>query len=845
MKFSTYRFTLDLQKHQSQLSIACSQYDSAIRLNISLTDGGNPYFISDGCSAVLYGKKPNGTPIIHNCMIEGNTRIVYDFNELTASEIGVVNCQIRLYKSGKELITAPRFIIVVDERLVQDVDIDLGENAYLYKKDVAVLDEIISSEQQRVENENQRIANEATWEGRINNIAESVNGKVDKVTDSNILYGTDLIGNPHNYGVGVENLMAVPANVDANKVVLRDMFGGIRVPADISEDELVDSSVLPKKYIDEKSKGKVNKITTKGNYRLYSINTDGETVERLIANSPGNAANGSVPIYFEENYTKKDTLPTTNLLTGIPYGEASATPRIYVDNLVNPLEKRVEQLESATMDYVLDKSTVVEKLVPVRSGMYARLKALGGASYRPRISGNILVSTELGGSPSGGASVDAKGDVTHTSASGDHCYLWTGELSAGIYDYEIVMSQGTFFKCHLGQVNEYDSFNSTTTLDGTKGEFTVTDGQRLAIEFEGESDDNYVNSYAKFKIALFEKEKAFVSAKVSEIESIGAQLIPFPYYDGGVGTIKTVNGVTFKVNADETVTANGTATGQGYFIIYKGVLPIGTYCLSGCPRTDVQSTQIYIANANYSFYKVDAGNGVSFSITKEELISVTISISKGTTVNNLMFAPMLNKGTEIAPRKPYQSEPVDTIEISEDTPVLLGVNENCYDYFEFTSDGRVLYHKKVEEVDLGSLTWTADATSQAGYRRYLADFSLSKAPASNSEIANILCAKYISKSSTDVYLANEGIAISTTGKVCIFDSLFSKDTLANFTNAMQGVKMYYELANPPEPEDITADFTEDNELIVQGGGAIRCKDKNDNVVEAPVPSAILFNTRRE
>ena len=143
MKYSTYRFTLDLQKHQSQISIAVFQYDTAVRLYISLTDGGIPYHIADGCRAVFYGKRPDGTDLIHTCMIEGNTRIVYDFNDQTACSEGTVDAQICLYGIDGELITAPRLIIVVSERTVNPANIDLEGSP------LSALEQIIASETSR------------------------------------------------------------------------------------------------------------------------------------------------------------------------------------------------------------------------------------------------------------------------------------------------------------------------------------------------------------------------------------------------------------------------------------------------------------------------------------------------------------------------------------------------------------------------------------------------------------------------------------------------------------------------------------------------------------------------
>ena len=164
MNFSTYRFTLDLQKHQSQMSIAAFQYDTAVKLSIGLTDGGVPYYLEDGCIAVLWGKKANGEPISHKCSIESNTKIIYEFNKETADEIGVVDCQIRLYKDGEEIISAPKFIIVVAERVVNDAEVfDAGDGAF--EEQFSALDDLFIQESGRRIAENARVEAEKERQG--------------------------------------------------------------------------------------------------------------------------------------------------------------------------------------------------------------------------------------------------------------------------------------------------------------------------------------------------------------------------------------------------------------------------------------------------------------------------------------------------------------------------------------------------------------------------------------------------------------------------------------------------------------------------------------------------------
>lgn len=155
MNNSTYRFTLDLQKHQSQMSIAVFQYDTAVRLHISLTDGGKPYLIADGSYAVLYGKRADGKALAHDCQIQGNTEIIYDFEDTTACVAGAVDCQIKLYGTDQKLITAPKFMIAVDERVVSDDDI-IAEGGEL-----SAFDEIFFTENERIEAEKEREKAEA------------------------------------------------------------------------------------------------------------------------------------------------------------------------------------------------------------------------------------------------------------------------------------------------------------------------------------------------------------------------------------------------------------------------------------------------------------------------------------------------------------------------------------------------------------------------------------------------------------------------------------------------------------------------------------------------------------
>ena len=120
-------------------------------------------------------------------------------------------------------------------------------------------------------------------------------------------------------------------------------------------------------------------------------------------------------------------------------------------------------------------------------------------------------------------------------------------------------------------------------------------------------------------------------------------LIPYPYTE----TTKTANGVTFTVNSDGSITVNGTATSDADFMLLRGPIQgySESYFLSGCPSGGSDTT--YYISENFTASK-DTGNGVVLNNLPSDQVW-RIIIKSGTTVNNLVFRPMLNEGTEAKP----------------------------------------------------------------------------------------------------------------------------------------------------------------------------------------------------
>lgn len=135
MNSSNYRFTLDLHSTQSQISIPVSLGDTGRVWYISLSDGGVPYTIPDGVLAKMSIKRDKGSTLEAFCAIEKNTTIKYDFAEdeitvNTAAVAGIHDCTVTLYSADGKILAAPRFTMIVSDRVINRDDVELKDEAY-------------------------------------------------------------------------------------------------------------------------------------------------------------------------------------------------------------------------------------------------------------------------------------------------------------------------------------------------------------------------------------------------------------------------------------------------------------------------------------------------------------------------------------------------------------------------------------------------------------------------------------------------------------------------------------------------------------------------------------------
>lgn len=146
------------------------------------------------------------------------------------------------------------------------------------------------------------------------------------------------------------------------------------------------------------------------------------------------------------------------------------------------------------------------------------------------------------------------------------------------------------------------------------------------------------------------------------------------------------------------------------------------------------------------------------------------------------------------------------------------------------------YIQCVDSVDLGALNWVAGSTGKVNFQT--SQVIGQKLTKSYSIAPNFMCLKYSTKTQDELWGKPNVIGITAAANVDGF--VYVNDTsytdVTAFKQAMQGVILYYELANPIIT-DISNLIDDDflRNIEVEAGGSVTFKNSNDSYL-IPVPS---------
>lgn len=213
----------------------------------------------------------------------------------------------------------------------------------------------------------------------------------------------------------------------------------------------------------------------------------------------------------------------------------------------------------------------------------------------------------------------------------------------------------------------------------------------------------------------------------------GQNLIPYPY-DGTEGN---TNGITWTVNDDGSVTANGTASKEApYSLIYpynlstmKSLQLGNTYIISD-GLTDEQHTNVgYMQLVRYDKnnptnwkYGVSSMKGTEIYTANDEntlQYGIMLIIRNGATANNITFKPMLEVGTM---SHEYQPTTISNTSLNERLSDQQGQNLIPYPYYRPDSYTKNGITWTVNED--GSVTANGTATATAHYAVFIGKLGL-------------------------------------------------------------------------------------------------------------------------
>lgn len=196
--------------------------------------------------------------------------------------------------------------------------------------------------------------------------------------------------------------------------------------------------------------------------------------------------------------------------------------------------------------------------------------------------------------------------------------------------------------------------------------------------------------------------------------SQGRNLIPYPLTD------RTTNGITYTVQSDGSVLANGTASAENnayYNFAYK-TLKLGdtSYTLSceGLPKSVyvyVYDETISKAVANVS----DTPVTKTFVGDSTHTYSLSINVGKGTSVSDLAIKPILEMGTIAHAYEPISESNVNLKAEIDKISTSQGRNLIHYPYYNGTSYELNGITYTVNEAD-GTITVNGTATKESDFR---------------------------------------------------------------------------------------------------------------------------------
>lgn len=365
-------------------------------------------------------------------------------------------------------------------------------------------------------------------------------------------------------------------------------------------------------------------------------------------------------------------------------------------------------------------------------------------------------------------------------------------------------------------------------------------GNGITHQFETDSDTAYQKTVP-------------TGAKLMSVKSIGGHSEVIDGEIVSAGTESVVEQGKNLLNADDYYAAYKQSDGSylNNSSDFAGInIPIGNYI----GKTLIATLKATVSSQPTSFFWLARINGtrIESSYAKGERVPANT-----TGIARLTFTPKTQKdtlsmtygqGTGDVIVRDIQIELGDTpttyapfhrnvYQIPEAIKALPGYGWSAGTARNYVDYENKKYYQCVNSVDLGTLEWLYRPEQQRFYA--IADSITGKFSESFGIVPNIVVAKYDIVCFNDITTKTDNMkasAVKTANDYITIRNTAYTDT-TTFKQAMSGVMLYYELANPIVT-DISSLIPDDflRNIEVEAGGSVTFKNSNDNSYRIPVPS---------
>lgn len=313
-------------------------------------------------------------------------------------------------------------------------------------------------------------------------------------------------------------------------------------------------------------------------------------------------------------------------------------------------------------------------------------------------------------------------------------------------------------------------------------------------------------------------EPTLMSFEPKEMVNNGSNLITFDKWRD-----TTANGVAFKREGD-TIVLSGTSTAIASSFVSYFDEPIKLK--AGIIYAPAHSTaiQTYLVSE-----KADGTNRRwltgTVSVSQGEYAKYWyVNILSGTKTDGVVLKPYAGYSSQYAsPRNPIATD-ISAL-VNKYFPDGMHSVGSVHDEIDLERGVAV---KRVGTVDLGQMEWKKSTYGDTTYR--------TENMAQNHANKNLITARYVHTSNTFIDMPNMTIRGTTTNLklLCLRDD--SIDSTGALKASLQGVMLYYELAEPIETSIDPADLEGLTDVEVEAGGSLTFVNQHGDDFRMPIPN---------